>query len=71
MKEYYDAFITEHYEKRISIRTEKGKIVLGIDIGCDGVYEDLNKKEAEKLISMLKEAIKKNNRRSDTYDNRY
>ena len=58
MKEYYDNFIIEHDKQIISVRTEKGKIILGIDIGWDCVCEDLNKKEAEKLISMLKEAIK-------------
>ena len=58
MEEYCDGFITDNNEKIIYVRTEKEKIILGIDIGCTGMYEKLNKKEAENLISMLKEAIK-------------
>lgn len=61
MKEYYDSFITKDDEYRVSVSTDKGKIRLGIDIGCDGEFVDLGKKEVNQVINMLKLASKKVN----------
>ena len=61
MKEYCDSFVTKDDEYRISVSTDEGKIHLGIDIGCDGEFAALSKKETSQLISMLKLASKKVN----------
>ena len=61
MKEYCDSIITKDDEYRISVNTDNGKICLGIDIGCDGEFIELSKKEANQLINMLKLASKKVN----------
>lgn len=59
MKEYSKNFITKDEEYCVSVRTSKDKVVLGIDIGIDGFYADLTKKEIDELIDMLKGARKK------------
>lgn len=59
MKEYCENFLTENNDCRISVRTDKGKIILGTDIGVDGYFVELNKKETNQLINMLKLANKK------------
>lgn len=61
MKEYSEHFYTKDSENRVSVRTQNGKIILSLDYGLDGMYEVLNKKEIEQLISMLKKATKKIN----------
>lgn len=61
MNEYCDSFITKNDEYRISVNTDNGKICLGIDIGCDGEFVELSKKETNQLINMLKLASKKVN----------
>lgn len=59
MKEYCNGFNTKNSENRISVRTENGTIVLGIDCGVNGMYETLTKKEVDELITILKTASKK------------
>ena len=59
MKEYSENFITKDGEYCVSVRTQKDKVVLGIDICIDGFYADLTKKEIDELITMLKNARKK------------
>lgn len=71
MKEFRDGFTTKSrldedengyykFNNEIEITTGKCKIVMTIDGNAD-IFENIymNKKEAQKLISLLKEAIKK------------
>lgn len=51
--------ITKEY--RISVNAKNDKVVLGIDVGCDGFFADLNASEVDQLIYMLKGAKKKMN----------
>lgn len=53
----YDEDGNEEYN--VSTRPLKeGKIVLGIDMGCDGMFATLTSKDIDLLISNLKQAKK-------------
>ena len=62
MKEYSNGFDLSDNSYHISVSTNKDIITLGIDMGVEGFFAELNKKEADKLIEILKEAKKKANR---------
>lgn len=59
MKEYYESFESKADQNRVSVFTNKGLVVVGVDIGVDGFEAQLNSKEVKQLISMLKSASKK------------
>ena len=59
MKEYYESFESKADQNRVSVFTNKGLVVVGVDIGVDGFEAQLNGKEVKQLISMLKSASKK------------
>lgn len=59
MKEYYESFESKADQNRVSVFTNKGMVVVGVDIGVDGFEAQLNNKEVKQLISMLKAASKK------------
>ena len=59
MKEYYESFESKADQNRVSVFTNKGLVVVGVDIGVDGFEAQLNNKEVKQLISMLKSASKK------------
>ena len=59
MKEYYESFESKADQNRVSVFTNKGMVVVGVDIGVDGFEAQLNNKEVKQLISMLKSASKK------------
>lgn len=61
MKEYYESFESKADQNRVSVFTNKGLVVVGVDIGVDGFEAQLNSKEVKQLISMLKSASKKAN----------
>ena len=61
MKEYYESFESKADQNRVSVFTNKGLVVVGVDIGVDGFEAQLNSKEVKQLISMLKSAAKKAN----------
>lgn len=61
MKEYYESFESKADQNRVSVFTNKGLVVVGVDIGVDGFEAQLNSKEVKQLISMLKSASKKVN----------
>lgn len=61
MKEYYESFESKANQNRVSVFTNKGLVVVGVDIGVDGFEAQLNSKEVKQLISMLKAASKKSN----------
>ena len=61
MKEYYESFESKADQNRVSVFTNKGLVVVGVDIGVDGFEAQLNRKEVKQLISMLKSASKKAN----------
>ena len=61
MKEYYESFESKADQNRVSVFTNKGLVVVGVDIGVDGFEAQLNSKEVKQLISMLKSASKKSN----------
>ena len=69
MKEYYESFESKSGsygckadQNRVSVFTNKGLVVVGVDIGVDGFEAQLNSKEVKQLISMLKAASKKSNK---------
>jgi len=62
MKEYYESFESKADQNRVSVFTNKGLVVVGVDIGVDGFEAQLNSKEVKQLISMLKAASKKANK---------
>lgn len=62
MKEYYESFESKADQNRVSVFTNKGLVVVGVDIGVDGFEAQLNNKEVKQLISMLKAASKKINK---------
>lgn len=62
MKEYYESFESKADQNRVSVFTNKGLVVVGVDIGVDGFEAQLNSKEVKQLISMLKAASKKLNK---------
>ena len=62
MKEYYESFESKADQNRVSVFTNKGLVVVGVDIGVDGFEAQLNDKEVKQLISMLKSASKKINK---------
>lgn len=62
MKEYYESFESKADQNRVSVFTNKGLVVVGVDIGVDGFEAQLNSKEVKQLISMLKAASKKTNK---------
>lgn len=62
MKEYYESFESKADQNRVSVFTNKGLVVVGVDIGVDGFEAQLNSKEVKQLISMLKSASKKINK---------
>lgn len=62
MKEYYESFESKADQNRVSVFTNKGLVVVGVDIGVDGFEAQLNSKEVKQLISMLKVASKKSNK---------
>lgn len=62
MKEYYESFESKADQNRVSVFTNKGLVVVGVDIGVDGFEAQLNSKEVKQLISMLKAAYKKSNK---------
>lgn len=62
MKEYYESFESKADQNRVSVFTNKGLVVLGVDIGVDGFEAQLNNKEVKQLIFMLKSASKKINK---------
>lgn len=62
MKEYYESFESKADQNRVSVFTNKGLVVVGVDIGVDGFEAQLNSKEVKQLISMLKSASKKVNK---------
>lgn len=62
MKEYYESFESKTDQNRVSVFTNKGLVVVGVDIGVDGFEVQLNSKEVKQLISMLKSASKKANK---------
>jgi len=62
MKEYYESFESKADQNRVSVFTNKGLVVVGVDIGVDGFEAQLNSKEVKQLISMLKAASKKSNK---------
>lgn len=62
MKEYYESFESKADQNRVSVFTNKGLVVVGVDIGVDGLEAQLNSKEVKQLISMLKAASKKSNK---------
>lgn len=62
MKEYYESFESKADQNRVSVFTNKGLVVVGVDIGVDGFEAQLNSKEVKRLISMLKSASKKANK---------
>lgn len=62
MKEYYESFESKADQNRVSVFTNKGLVVVGVDIGVDGFEAQLNNKEVKQLISMLKSASKKINK---------
>ena len=62
MKEYYESFEAKADQNRVSVFTNKGLVVVGVDIGVDGFEAQLNSKEVKRLISMLKAASKKINK---------
>ena len=62
MKEYYESFESKADQNRVSVFTNKGLVVVGVDIGVDGFEALLNCKEVKQLISMLKAASKKSNK---------
>ncbi len=62
MKEYYESFESKADQNRVSVFTNKGLVVVGVDIGVDGFETQLNNKEVKQLISMLKSASKKANK---------
>lgn len=62
MKEYYESFESKADQNRVSVFTNKGLVVVGVDIGVDGFEAQLNNKEVKQLISMLKSASKKANK---------
>lgn len=62
MKEYYKSFESKADQNRVSVFTNKGLVVVGVDIGVDGFEAQLNSKEVKQLISMLKAASKKSNK---------
>lgn len=62
MKEYYESFESKADQNRVSVFTNKGLVVVGVDIGVDGFDTQLNSKEVKRLISMLKAASKKINK---------
>lgn len=58
-KRFGDSFITKTDNYCVSVsELENKNVMLGIDIGCDGFYTELTKKELDKLISMLEKAKK-------------
>lgn len=59
MREYYESFESKADQNRVSVFTNKGLVVVGVDIGVDGFEAQLNSKEVKQLISMLKAASKK------------
>ena len=61
MKEYHESFESKADQNRVSVFTNKGLVVVGVDIGVDGFEAQLNSKEVKQLISMLKSASKKAN----------
>lgn len=61
MKEYYKSFESKADQNRVSVFTNKGLVVVGVDIGVDGFEAQLNSKEVKQLISMLKSASQKAN----------
>lgn len=61
MREYYESFESKADQNRVSVFTNKGLVVVGVDIGVDGFEAQLNSKEVKQLISMLKSASKKAN----------
>ena len=61
MKEYYESFESKADQNRVSVFTNKGLVVVGVEIGVDGFEAQLNSKEVKQLISMLKSASKKAN----------
>lgn len=62
MKEYYESFESKADQNRVSVFTNKGLVVVGVDIGVDGFEAQLNSKEVKQFISMLKSASKKINK---------
>lgn len=62
MKEYYESFESKADQNRVPVFTNKGLVVVGVDIGVDGFEAQLNSKEVKQLISMLKAASKKSNK---------
>lgn len=62
MKEYYESFESKADQNRVSVFTNKGLVVVGVDIGVDGFEAQLNSKEVKQLMSMLKAASKKSNK---------
>ena len=62
MKEYYESFESKADQNRVSVFTNKGLVVVGVNIGVDGFEAQLNSKEVKQLISMLKSASKKVNK---------
>ena len=62
MKEYYESFESKADQNRVSVFTNKGLVVVGVDIGVDGFEAQLHSKEVKQLISMLKAASKKSNK---------
>lgn len=62
MKEYCESFITRKGDDKVTVLSNTSEHIIQLIVdGNDTEFVDMNKKEAEKLIELLRNAIKKVN----------